>query len=448
MKKVILILLIIILTLNHNLSFSFDDQDIYKPNIYHTYNICSINSSKINIDAHGYVNLLSFYDTHQIIEVKEGIAFLAPLRNTYDECGQNLSNRGNFGAAAFQSVFGLSFESDNYPYNGLKTTGLLQMTFAGPIDTFTLFGSINTAIEMGTLWQSFIKISKPKDYSILIGLTYSPLFIIDCHPHILSWEWGVPFDPIAKHPQICLTKEFGNLKAILAALGQQNYTSLGPIGPSPSYQRNSLVPMFHSQLRYEWNEDTFTGVAISYKRLIPELVTDKNYKTENSINSIITEAYCKIAFSKKFHISSKFVYAQSGVDQGLLSGYGVENLKPETDLATYTNISAASAWLDITYFTEKFETGAFFGIAKKLKNKHKFYIDPSTQEPIVYELIPNLSSLFKVSPRIFWAFDPIRFGFEISYALAYYGDFNRCANLINLKPSQNWRFLGTVYYLF
>lgn len=395
----------------------------------------------INLETYGYVKLDTFFDTNQVIASGDDHLIIAPAPVILDPLGRNINSRGQFGMTAIESRFGMKLSADKWSSCNFKAKARIEGDFIGTSEETT--GSFRMRHAYG-------KIIKPNNYSILFGQYWHPLFITDCYPHTLSHDDGVPIDTHVRNPQLRYTGYFDSLEIILAILAQQAYPSPGPCGLDSRYQRDSLTPIFHAQLKQYWG-DNLIGSAIDYKRLVPRLATDKCYKTNSSVNSIIAEVFGKIEH-KSLIVRSKLIYAQNGADQKLLGGYGVATLDPATDTKTYEAISAVSAWLDFSkLFGKHLEVGAFIGGISKLDNKNRFYIDPKTNNPIIYDLKKELrkaKSLFQVSPRIIWAYDPIRFGFELIYKRAEYGQFNNYANLVNLVPAHNIRFLSAIYYLF
>lgn len=400
---------------------------------------------KINIKPYGFVKLDTWYDTNQVILTHQDHSIIGPMPIEPSVNGQNINSRGQVVMTSIESRMGVLLNSDNIIGSDLKTFGRIEADF---------IGTTEYTISSFRLRHAYGIILQPYDYEILFGQYYDPLFIPECCPHNLAFDKGVAFEPQARNPQLRVTKIFGNLsqnlEVTLAALAQGYFCSPGPIGFFPVYQRNSLTPMFTLRLINNFNPN-FWGAAIAFKRIVPRLVTDKNYKTDAGLNSIIAEAFLKLIYNNLF-FNSKVVYSQNGPDQLLLGGYGVETLEPTTDLRTYKSISSVSAWLDTYIVHNCLSIGLFIGGTKKLKNKDKFYIDPTTNEPILYDLQPEITkadSIFKIAPRMFWVLDPLRIGIEINYSRINYGNkFNQCANIFDFAPAHNIRFLGVAYYLF
>lgn len=396
----------------------------------------------VNKKIYGYVKLDTFFDTNQVIAAREDHTLIAPEPVILDALGRNINDRGQFGMTAVQSRIGILLNSNNWNCSELKAFANIEGDFLG-----------TTELTIGSfrMRHAYGKIIKPNDYSILFGQYWSPLFILECYPHTLGFDNGSTFDAQARNPQLKLTKHFGSLEIILAALAQQQFTSNGPIGYTSEYQRNSITPNFHAQIRKHWGLNLL-GAAIDYKRLVPRIVTNKCYKTNSSVNSIIAEIYSRIVYNSLF-VRSKLIYTENGTEQILLGGYGVTSIDPITDTRNYQNTTAISAWIDCSKLLgQNIEIGGFVGGISKIDSQQPFYINPKTNKPIIYDLDERLTRakyLFKFAPRIIWAYDPIRFGFEISYNRAGYGKFsNKHNELTNLVPANNVRFLGVAYYLF
>jgi hypothetical protein len=238
---------------------------------------------------------------------------------------------------------------------------------------------------------------------------------------------------------------------MVAALSQQSFLSTGPIGISSEYIRNSLMPNFHCQLR-GYKGAFFCGIAGDVLRLVPRLVSDKNVKVNEHIVSFRGEAFASWTYPS-WSLRTKVLYAQNGNDLLLISGFGVHTVDPKTDFRTYTNTACAAAWVDASYFfyNDTMELGLFAGGTKNLGSVRSLFIDPATQEPIIYTLVDiakDLSYVARISPRYAFVKDPVRFGLEIEYTRAAFGKARKNGQIAHTRPVNNVRVLAALYYVF
>ena len=128
-------------------------------------------------------------------------------------------------------------------------------------------------------------------------------------------------------------------------------------------------------------------------------------------------------------IRSKFVFAQNAADQLMLGGYAVRTVQPFTDIRTYANTQVVAAWLDTAYWFDEHNksVGLFIGGTKNLGSREPLYIDPTTTQPIVFGLDPNIDTVWRIAPRFRSIKKPVTLGLELEYTQAAFGNLNRKA---------------------
>lgn len=401
-----------------------------------------LEDAKVGITPYGYINCETYYDTREIIGSREEHIVILPAPRRPDAFGRDINAHASFHITMIESRVGLRVTGPEW--GCIKTSGIIEGDFRGITDD--TIGSFRIRHAYG-------KVEWPTG-SFIFGQFWHPLFVVECFPHTVTFAVGAPIEPQARDPQFRVTQRFcRDYEVIFAALSQRDFASPGPRGFSTEYIRNSLTPNFHLQFRRYFGEgDNLIGVAGDFKRLVPRVVTDKNVKVHEHINSFIFEAFA--AFTRApFSVRMKGIYAQNGADQLVLGGYAVSTIDPVTDFRTYTNINAAGGWIDMSYIfcCDSMELGLFVGGIKNLGTRHRLFLDPTTGTPIAFTL-SNISErvdyTVQVFPRYVFRKDPIRFGLEVEFTRAAFGTPDRCGRVRNTDPVNNVRVLAALYYIF
>jgi hypothetical protein len=360
----------------------------------------------LGITFNGFIKADYMFDTRQNLAVREGHFYLWPLEKKLDSEGEDINATPNFNILSVQSR--LQSKITGPEVFGAKTSGYVEMEFFGTTDA-----NINTL----RLRHAFVDIDWEKT-KIRTGQFWHPLFNTDCFAGTISFNTGAPFQPFSRNPQIRLVQKVGGVSITLAAVSQRDFTSAGPDGFSSKYLRNSVIPEVFAGFQYS-SPNFIIGTGGAYKMLTPRISTtasnsNETYKTDEKIGTYAANLYTKIIaglFSMKFY----GVYGQNLVDLMLPGGYAVVDIDPETGAETYTPFNNMSLWTDLAYGKE-IEVGLFGAYGKVLGTTE------NTIKSIYYGRGYNISSLYRVSPRIAYKKDNYRIALEIEYTTAEYGN--------------------------
>jgi hypothetical protein len=200
------------------------------------------------------------------------------------------------------------------------------------------------------------------------------------------------------------------------------------------------VPNIHAQVQYS-GDDFFGGAGIDYKKITPRLVTTNNIKTDNSVSSLAFTGFVKIYVEP---VTFKFqgVYGGNLADQIMLGGYAVKSLDTLTGIEDYTVINCLSVWGEVSV-GKNIEYAVFAGYTKSLGADYNIV-------GAYYGRGTNIENVFRVSPRVQFNFNSLRFSTELEYTSAGYGtpkNLNK-GKIENVKEFTNLRILGAVYLFF
>lgn len=393
------------------------------------------------IKPYGFIKFDVYYDSRQPFGFAEADKLVLPKRYLPDIFCRDINGRGQWHMTAAQTRMGITILAPECPC--FKTQGIIEAEF---------FGFNDATIDLLNMRHAYGQLDFTcEKLSLLLGQFWHPMFILDCNPATLSLN-ATPFDSFSRNPQIRVTKRWNNFELITTILSQRDFQSPGPVGFSTTYLRNAQVPNICAQGRWYIGQNQHVlGIVGDFKRLVPRLVTDKNIKVLEIINSFQAALYTRLNLDPLL-IMAKIIYSQNGADQGLLSGYAVQTIDQLTDKRTYSNTQVACAWLDLTYTLACFNTelGLFVAGTKPFGSRDSLFIDPTTNQPIVYKFLSNVEYSVQVTPRILFKHDPVQIGFELDYRRAAYGNLDRFGKVPRDCgiPVNDIRLFGTFMYIF
>lgn len=389
----------------------------------------------------GFVKTDAMWDSRQTVTAREGHFLLWPAAESLDPDDEDVNAKLNFNMLAIQTrLKGTITGPDAF---GAKTSGVIEGAF---------FGHSNTDVNGFRLRHAFLKLNWTNT-ELIIGQYWHPMFVTGCFPGTVSFNTGAPFQPFSRNPQIRITQGSGNVKFIVAAQSQRDFTSRGP-NPvshastlvSSDFLRNSAIPDLHVQIHAgsensEAGTEMLAGIGAGYKSLLPLLETSAGYKTTETVPGLSLLAFAK-AKTSGFTVKAEAAYGENVADYLSLGGFAVKDtLDRAKGLVSYTPIKVMSAWIDMHTNASKVQVGLFAGYSKNLGAKDEI-------NGPVWGLGTNIGQLFRVSPRIIYNSGKVRLAGEIEYTGAAYGSMDEMAIPQDLEHVANLRVLLAAYYFF
>ncbi len=369
----------------------------------------------------GFIKFDMYYNTRQIVSAREGHYYLYP--QPIDE--KDLNSDPFFNMANFQSRVWLKI-------NGKKAYGA---EVSGKIEA-DFFGTGNGLENVLRLRHAFIKMSWPK-IDVLFGQYWSPLFTLDVFPQVVNFNTGAPFQPFARFPQISIKWKIAESLSVLGAATMQRDAFQEISGRE--VQQRSGIPAIH--LQGIWKQGTFLfGTGGYWKALRPEKGGENIYADALTI-------FSKLGFNN-LNIRMKYISGNDLSDHIMLGGYAIiENT--ETGIIDFRPTNLNSYWLDAEYAFNKLLIGIFTGFTENYGMKTELEPDD------VYTFkarSSNILTVFRISPRIVWKRNNLKFALELDRTDALYTS----AYADNLKPEKseddkpvvNDRLLFAVYLSF
>jgi len=385
----------------------------------------------------GFIKTDAWVDTRQVIADRYGEYLYYPRKIEKDFYGNDKNVRGNYNLSLIESNIGVSITGAKI--GNVTPQGVMRINFWGLSEgTAYLPRMLNTYLALD--WEK---------NSLLLGQYEHPLAAENCGPATISYNWGAPLQAQGLQPQLRYAHRTNKCNIIACLLAQvPDSTSNGPDGLSSKYLQNSMIP--DAALALELGDEKLMGCGIfDIKRLRPRLVNNFGNRVNETITSITAAASIHYS-SDAVTINSKVFYAQNGVDQTLLSGYGVAT-RNDRDVRTYTNLQAVSWWIYINKPINNWTPGIFIGAAKNIGAQKNLYRAPSTNEPIIYSLNDDsekIDYLLRISPRVLYTRRPFQCGAELEYTGAAFGTVQCDGTVKNACLANNVRLMVSFYYLF
>jgi hypothetical protein len=374
----------------------------------------------------GFVKTDVIYDTRQTEALREGHFLLYPLNESKDAEGKDIHAGANLNILAIQTrLTGTLSGPDAF---GAKTSGLIEGSF---------FGHSNGDINGFRLRHAFLSL-KWLQSNMLIGQFWHPMFVTDVFPGTISFNTGAPFQPFSRNPQVRYVRSAGRLNLIAAAISQRDFTSNGPAGSSSSYLRNAAVPNLHLQLQLK-TARTVLGFGGDWKRLKPRLVTEKSYRTDETVSGLSFLAYAKF-IAGKWTWKMEGISGQNLTDHLMLGGYAVQSLDDSTGREAYLPTGVGSFWTDLSV-AGKVSAGCFLG----------YTVNRGAEGEIrgkIYGRGDNIKSIMRIAPRLVIQSGKNQWAAELEYTVAAYGTADQKGQVQNTKNIANVRLLLAAYFYF
>ncbi len=399
----------------------------------------------IKAQIEGWINLVGFRDSRQVIATADGLRLFAPRREKLDPNGEDINSVGEYNMTIIETRPRVKLYGPEVL--GAESFGLIELDFIGNEALIGLLRSRHAYLKL--TW-------KEHKASLWLGKYFLPLRLahLDLDPKVLSRNRAAPIHPSGFFPQIRFTKGWDNyINMVFTMLTELRSTSFGPEGPSSIYTRRSMMPIFNLQF---WLGPMSTkyvfGVGFEVKRLVPRLVTNECIETRETLTSSSFTAFAKIT-AEPLSVRTQFAWVQNGTDYSMLGGYAVSSIDPITDKRTYANINVLSYWIDFN-LDKRISPGLLGGFTKNLGTSNNCIITSETNaqtgdpESLVYARGPDIKYMAKLMPRIRIHKKPMVFAAELEWTRAGYGTLQTTGKINNVTPVSNVRLLFATFFFF
>ena len=378
----------------------------------------------------GFVNTDLIWDSRQTVSAREGHFLLWPAAENPDPNNEDINARANFSILSIRTRLTGSISGPDVL--GAKTSAVIEGSF---------FGHHDSDLNGFRLRHAFAKMNWANT-ELIAGQTWHPMFIPQCFPLTLNFNTGSPFVPFARNPQVRLTQNMGPVKVSLTALGHTDFTTAAGI----QGLRNAGYPELHFHAVYantppENGTSFMLGGGAGYKWILPVIASDSGYKSTNGLGSFSADIYTKLRFSK-LTIQAQGTYGQNNYDVLMLGSYAATSVDVPTGVKEYTPTSCYAIWGEIYANNATWQPGIFAGFTKNL----------GAGQDIVAGSVAgtrgNIDFIYRISPRLLYNVGKMRFGLELDYTVAAFGDTGLKGEVENSIAVGNFRSLMSVFYFF
>jgi hypothetical protein len=400
----------------------------------------SVLVEKIKVEFSGFFRADYWYDSRQTVDAVDGLFLLYPKRPELDANGNDMQAAPSINSLAMATRLRANFKMPNLL--NAKSNIYIETDFTGMSNMVNL-----------RLRHAYTKLQWDKT-SLLIGLTWHPMFVTDVFPTVASLNTGAPFQSFNRSPQLTFQHKLAQgLTLSLSLVYQSDSKSFGPnTAPneaSSSYLRNGLLPNLNGGLQLITGSFTIGG-SVDFKSLRPRLFTTSlktptlKYVTSERVNSYSGMLYLKYQISN-FSVKTKGIFGQNLYEHLLLGGYAVSSLDSLTGKEEYTPTNHLFIFTNITY-GKKYQLGVFLGYAKNLGTTKNFV--SSTDR--IYSRGMDIDYMYRVSPTVSYINDRFLLSAELDYTASAFGDINNThrGKILNSKITHNYRVLVVVQYSF
>lgn len=381
----------------------------------------------VGYQLYGFVRNDFYINSRQNFEVLDGLFSIFPKPVDINTNGKDKNAVPNAEMLSVATRLGIDFRGT--PIMGAISTAKIECDFAG----------ISTSYYLIRIRQAYLKLNWEKT-ELLVGQTWHPLFG-SVLPTVPSLNTGSPFQPFNRSPQVRAKRMLTNELSLIGSVNyQMQYMSQGPLGASPSYLKNALLP------------DIFVGLESKSKHWISGVGFDTKMLKINDarLSSGSAVAYTQYA-DNQLQIKAKAIYGQNLSDHLMIGGYGISN-ESTTNNIVYTNFNTLSSWLNLVYGT-KVQTGIFVGFSQNLGTNENLNIDAAgIITAYGYGFYADTQQLmdriYRIAPHITYNLSNFKLGFEYELTSADYGKIQGNGRIENSSAATNHRAMATISYIF
>lgn len=373
----------------------------------------------------GFVKTDYWVDSRSVVAAREDLFLLYPAARLPDAQGADLNDDPVFNFSAITSRFAVHLSGPTA--FGARTGGLIEADFSG-VTNADINGFRLRHAYMTLEWEWV---------GLLMGQWWHPLFAVDAVPSVVSLNTGAPFQPFIRNPQVSLQLRQGRSVFLLAATAQRDNASDGPLGVTPDYLRQGMLPNAHLQWIHR-GEQLTGGLAVDYKSLRPRLVTDAGLKTTGRIRTHAFMGY--LGYRKDLlEVKGKAIYGQNLSEHLLMGGYAEREVLAGGHV-TYTGLNHLMTWANILY-GERTRAGLFIGWSKNFGARHEISGN-------YYGRGHDIDHVYRLAPSVVFTSGKVSLGTELEWTVAAYGVPDSRGRVLHADGVGNLRLLVSGLYYF
>ena len=303
-----------------------------------------------------------------------------------------------------RTQFGAKIEGDFFCLNGTTATLRLRHAYATMAwDSLAICGGKYAKVQL------------------LLGQNWHP--ISTGSPDDISFNYGAPFNPYNRSPQITLTTTFDKRFTLTASLiWQMQYMCTGPEGNSVNYMKYACTPEAFIGFGFRQNgwELNLGADVVSIKPRRTGLNGDSvTVRVSDRITTINPCIYLGYVHGNLAVRAKAVPYSSGGEHIYMMSGYGVTNKDNADGHYDYTPLHCASAWLSILY-GKKWQGGLFLGYMENLGSSEEVL----SAKDVYFNSngFINMNRMYRVVPSVRYNIGKFTIALQYHYTAVQYGD--------------------------
>ncbi len=379
--------------------------------------------NEYDLTLSGFVSYETVFDTRQTVTAREGDVLLYPSPVVKDLNGKDINGQSSFNMFSIHSR--LRTKVSGPQVLGAESSALVEVDFAG---------TTNSVMSMMRLRHAIIKLDWEKSL-LLAGQYWHPLFVTGSYPEVSSWGGGLPYAILSRNPQIRFKHHFGqHFFGSITVLGQRDFASPGPNGPSSEYLRNSSKPELDLHLEYHKN-GLKLGTVLGYKEVRPRLQDENGQAVDETLGSAFGSVYARKDWSN-FTAKVKAVYGENLYNFLMLGGYASYQGGNAGELE-YSNYETGSVWTELIYNKNQFIYSLFAGYTENMG------VNRTAEEGL--DLVnkfargTDIAYAYRISPRLGYRVKKFLIMGEILRDVAAYGEAQPDGEVLDAEEATNIR---------
>ncbi len=369
-----------------------------------------------------------YYNSRKNEQAQDGLFNILPKPVATNQTGEDVNGASEIEMLSVYTRLGVDVTGS--AILGAKSTGKIECDFGGA----------GTSYYLIRLRLAYMKLNWQKS-ELIVGQAWHPLFG-SVFPTIPSANAGSAFQPFNRSPQISWKQFLTKENAVIAsAIYQMQYTSQGPIGASPSYLKNALLPNVY--LGFERKTSNWiSGLGLDIKKL------KINHESLVSASTMLYSQYV----NKKWQFKAKAIYGENLTDHLMIGGYGVSGTNAVTNEAVYTNFNTLTSWINVVYGTG-LQYGFYAAVSQNLGTNQQLM--PDSKEKFTaygYGFYSDsqkiIDRMYRIAPHISYKLANFKIGVEYELTSAGYGWLNKSGRGENINIVSNHRAVVSLSYDF
>ncbi len=351
----------------------------------------STKSERVKLWINGRIDVYSFVDTYQTVDLFHGLQYITAARPVIDPTTmEDLSHSGELRFNVASTRLGIGSSYDFNERNGVM--GYVEGDFINPNGSSLLGFRLRHAYIQLTLGSS----------QLLFGQTTHLSLYEEIAAPTVTFGGGYPYSILSRPIQFRFTQNFLDGKLKLDAAASMFW------GEQFEWQADAMTPDLSIRLTLGRPKTNTLAIFGGYKSLMPQNSLLAYSKAR--VNAFYGGAMGKLAFDRIITIRAGVIYGGDLSTLGLSGGFA-----PSINLDTYHTVNTLSTWIDLSsdrYYG--FEFGLFGGFQQNLGANSPIALNELQSVGLTY----GIDNYWALSPRVWYNYKMLYFGLEYTYSQA------------------------------